>query len=107
LMTLTRLLCPFAPHICEEMWANLGGKGLCSLAEWPTYDDSLTVDDEKEIAVQFCGKLRGTVTIPAGSEEDAVWDIISNTDNFKPFLEGKTVIKKIYVKDRLFNIVVK
>ena len=107
LMTLTRLLCPFAPHICEEMWANLGGKGLCSLAEWPTYDDALTVDDEKEIAVQFCGKLRGTVTIPAGSEEDAVWDIISNTDNFKPFLEGKTVIKKIYVKDRLFNIVVK
>ena len=107
LSALTRLLCPFAPHICEEMWEHIGGKGLCSAAEWPSFDESLTLDDEKEIAVQVCGRLRGTLLIPAGSEEDAVWEMIQSKPEFAPFIEGKTVIKKIYVKDRLFNVVVK
>lgn len=107
LSALTRALCPFAPHICEEMWERIGGKGLCSVAPWPEYNEALTVDDEKEIAVQVCGRLRGTLLIPAGSEEDAVWEMIASKPEFAPFLEGKTVIKKIYVKDRLFNVVVK
>ncbi|MBO4453365.1 MAG: leucine--tRNA ligase, partial [Clostridia bacterium] len=75
--------------------------------EWPSYDEALTVDDEKEIAVQVCGRLRGTLLIPAGSEEDAVWEMILSKPEFAPFIEGKQIIKKIYVKDRLFNVVVK
>ena len=104
---LTRLLCPFAPHISEEMWERIGGKGFCSVAEWPAYDEALTQDDEKEIAVQVCGKLRGVIKIPAGSDEDTVWELICADESFKPFIEGKTIIKKIYVRDRLFNIVAK
>lgn len=107
LSVLTRLLCPFAPHICEEMWERIGGKGFCSVAEWPAYDEALTQDDEKEIAVQVCGKLRGVIKIPAGSDEDTVWELICADESFKPFIEGKTIIKKIYVRDRLFNIVAK
>ncbi len=107
LSVLTRLLCPFAPHICEEMWERIGGKGFCSVAEWPAYDEALTQDDEKEIAVQVCGKLRGVIKIPAGSDEDTVWGLICADESLKPFFEGKTIVKKIYVKDRLFNIVAK
>ena len=107
LLALTRILCPFAPHVCEEMWANLGMNGFCSTAEWPSYDEALTVDDEKEIAVQVCGKLKGTVVIPAGAEEDAVWDIISANADIMASINGKQIVKKIYIKDKIFNIVAK
>ncbi len=107
LLALTKLLCPFAPHICEEMWEKLSGKGFCSTAAWPEYDEALTVDDEKEIAVQVCGKLKGTVMIPAGCEEDVAWDIITKNADIMAALDGKQIIKKIYIKDRIFNIVAK
>ncbi len=107
LLALTKLLSPFAPHICEEMWEALGMNGFCSTAKWPEYDDALTVDDEKEIAVQVCGKLKGVVVIPAGAEEDAVWEIIQGNENVMSALEGKTIVKKIYIKDKIFNIVAK
>ena len=107
LLILTKLLSPFAPHICEEMWVSLGGSGFCSVAKWPEYDEALTVDDEKEIAVQVCGKLKGVIVIPAGAEEDAVWEIITKNEGIMASLEGKQIIKKIYIKDKIFNIVAK
>ena len=107
LKSLTKLLSPFAPHICEEMWVSLGEKGFCSTAKWPEYDEALTVDDEKEIAVQVCGKLKGVIVIPAGAEEDAVWEIIQANETIMQSLEGKQIIKKIYIKDKIFNIVAK
>ncbi len=107
LLALTRILCPFAPHICEEMWEKLGEKGFCSTAAWPTYDEALTVDDEKEIAVQVCGKLKGTVVIPAGAEEADAWAVIEKNDQIMSALDGKQIVKKIYIKDKIFNIVAK
>ena len=107
LLALTRILCPFAPHVCEEMWEKLGMKGFCSTAEWPSYDEALTVDNEIEIAVQVCGKLKGTVVIPAGAEEDVAWQVITENKNIMASLEGKQIIKKIYIKDKIFNIVAK
>ncbi|MBO5869573.1 MAG: leucine--tRNA ligase [Clostridia bacterium] len=107
LLALTRILCPFAPHICEEMWESLGGNGFCSLAKWPEYDEALTIDNEIEIAVQVCGKLKGTVVIPKGAEEDAVWEIINANASVMASLDGKQIIKKIYIKDKIFNIVAK
>jgi leucyl-tRNA synthetase len=89
------------------MWASLGEKGFCSTAKWPEYDEALTVDDEKEIAVQVCGKLKGVIVIPAGAEEDAVWEIIQANEGIMQSLEGKQIIKKIYIKDKIFNIVAK
>ncbi|MBR5322279.1 MAG: leucine--tRNA ligase [Clostridia bacterium] len=107
LMTFVKLLCPFAPHICEEIWEELGGNGFCSLAEWPTYDEAKTIDSTVEIAVQINGKLRGTMMIPAEiSKEDAL-KTVKNDERIKPFIEGKTVIKEIFVPKKLVNLVVK
>ncbi len=107
LLVLTRILCPFAPHVCEEMWEKLGMNGFCSTAEWPSYDEALTVDNEIEIAVQICGKLKGTIVIPAGAEEETAWQVITENAGIMANLEGKQIIKKIYIKDKIFNIVAK
>ena len=107
MMTFVKLLCPFAPHICEEIWESLGGKGFCSLAEWPKYDEAKTIDSTIEIAVQINGKLRGTIMISAEiSKEDAL-ETVKNDERIKPFIDGKTLIKEIYVPKKLVNLVVK
>ncbi|MBE6642298.1 MAG: leucine--tRNA ligase [Ruminococcaceae bacterium] len=102
-----KLLCPFAPHISEEIWESLGEKGFCSLAEWPTYDEAKTVDSMVEIAVQINGKLRGTLMIPAEISKDDALATVKNDEKIKPFIEGKTVIKEIFVPKKLVNLVVK
>lgn len=107
LKTFILLLCPFAPHLAEEMWHMLGETGLCSLAPWPTYDESKCIDSEVEIAVQICGKLKGTLNIPFDSDESAVLDALKSHSVFNTFIDGKTIIKTIYVKNKLVNIVVR
>ena len=77
--TLVRILCPFAPHVCEEIWEQLGEKGFCSMAQWPEYDEAKTVDSEIEIAVQANGKLRATITIPADCDKDTALSIAKAT----------------------------
>ncbi len=73
LHTFIKLLCPFAPHLCEEMWEVTGGEGFLSLASWPTYEEAKTVDAQTEIGVQINGKLRGTVVIPTGADKEEVF----------------------------------
>ncbi len=107
LKTLTKLLCPFAPHICEEVWAELGGEGFCSAAEWPVYDEAKTKVSSVEIAVQICGKLRGKITIPAEATEEEAFAAVMADEALAALLNGKQIIKKIYVKGRLFNVVAK
>ncbi len=107
LKTLTKLLCPFAPHICEEVWAELGGEGFCSAAEWPVYDEAKTKVSSVEIAVQICGKLRGKITIPAEATEEEAFAAVMADETLASLLNGKQIIKKIYVKGRLFNVVAK
>ena len=103
----TRILCPFAPHLSEEIWAFLGHDDLCAVAKWPEYDESKTVDDVVEIAVQVSGKLKFTKEIPAGtSKEDAI-TLVKADDRMKPFLEGKTIVKEISVPGKIVNIVVR
>lgn len=102
-----RLLCPFAPHICEEMWQNIGGKGLCSLAEWPGYDESKTVDDTVNIAVQVNGKLKNAIAVPVDSEQADVAAIAKADPKVAFAIDGKQIVKEIYVKNKIFNIVVR
>ncbi|MBR7083530.1 MAG: class I tRNA ligase family protein, partial [Clostridia bacterium] len=102
-----RLLSPFAPHICEEIWERIGGKGLCSLAPWPEYDESKTVDATVTVAVQISGKMKGTVQIPAGSDQASALAAVKGDARFASLIEGKQIVKEIYVKDRIVNIVVK
>ncbi len=102
-----RLLSPFAPHICEEIWEALGNRGFCSVAEWPRYDEAKTVDSTVEYAVQVLGKLRGTVVVNANDDKDTVLSKAKAVDKVVPFLEGKTIIKEIFVPNKLVNFVVK
>ncbi len=102
-----RLLCPFAPHICEEMWETIGGEGYASLAAWPQYDEAKTVNDTIEIGVQVNGKLRSTIVIPTGADKDTVLGIAKDDEKIKFATEGKTIVKEIYVPNKIVNLVVK
>lgn len=101
---LLTLLNPIAPHITEELNEQLGFKPLCE-SEWPKYDESKTIDSEKEIPVQINGKVKATVKIALDSEEDIVKEKVHNS--ISHLLEGKTVVKEIYVKNKIYNIVVR
>ena len=105
--TVLKLLCPIAPHICEEMWESVGGEGFCSMAAWPEYCEKKTVDSSVEIAVQVNGKLRATIMLPRDmAKEDAIAAAKAD-EKVKPFVEGKTIIKEIAVPNKIVNIVVK
>lgn len=105
LATFTLLLCPFAPHICEEMWEQMGNTGFASLMPFPVCDESKTAVATVELALQVCGKLKGTVKVPTDSSEDEVWNAAQ--EKLAPYTEGKTIVKRIFVKNRILNIVVK
>ena len=102
-----RLLCPFAPHLCEEMWEQLSEDGLCSTAKWPDYDESKCVDDEIEIAVQVNGRVRDRFTVPADIEAADAIARAKELDKVKEFTDGMAFIKELYVPGKLVNLVVK
>ena len=102
-----RMLCPFAPHLCEEIWEGMGKQGFCSLAEWPQYDESKTVDATAELAVQINGKLKGKVTLPMNADKDTALAAVRADDKLASFLDGKTIVKEIVVPNKIINIVVK
>ena len=107
LKTFITILNPFAPHITEEIWHELGETTLLSVSPWPEYDESKTVDATVTIAVQICGKTRGTVEVPNNAEQDVAADIVKNDEKIKPFIEGKNIVKEIYVKNKIYNIIAK
>ena len=107
LHTFIKLLCPFAPHLCEEMWEVTGGEGFLSLASWPTYEEAKTIDAQTEIGVQINGKLRGTVVIPTGADKEEVFAMAKADSRIASLVEGKTFVKEIYVPNRVVNFVVK
>ncbi|MBE6673686.1 MAG: leucine--tRNA ligase [Ruminococcaceae bacterium] len=107
LATFIKLLNPFAPHLTEEMWSNMGGDGFLSLAKWPEYDEAKTVENNVEIAVQINGKLRSTITVSKTiSKEDAI-AAAKNDVKVAEAISGKTIVKEIFVPGKIVNIVVK
>ena len=107
LKTFVSLLCPYAPHLSEEIWEKCGGKGLLSLGEWPEFDEAKTVDETVEIAVQICGKLRATITIPRDADKDEAIAAAKADSRVAEQLAGKNIVKEIYVPGRIVNIVAK
>ena len=100
-----KLLNPVAPHITEELWNKLGHDDTISYEPWPTYDEAKTIDDEIEIPVQVNGKLKTTVMISLNEDEASVKEKVHSALEGK--LDGKSIVKEIYVKNKIYNVVVK
>ena len=105
------LLSPFAPHMVEEMWENMGfaakeGK-MAMQMPWPEYDETKTVDATREMAVQVNGKLKSTITVPSDSEDSVVIDAACADEKVKRLMEGKQLVKTIVVKNKLINLIIK
>ncbi len=105
--TMLQLLSPFAPHLADELWEQQGFDGFASTSPWPKYDLSKTVSAEVTIAVQVGGKLKTTVTVPAGSDQDAVLDVVKADSKIAKLMEGKALVKCIHVPDKLVNLILK
>ncbi len=107
LAVLSKVLAPFAPHVAEEVYSLLGNSDLVSLAKWPEYDESKTVDDSVQMPVQINGKVRSVVVLPVGADKDTVLAVAKADEKIKQALDGKTVVKEIVVPGKIINIVVK
>ena len=105
--TFLTLLNPFAPHITEELWQQLGGEGLLSVAPWPVYDEAKTVEDTVEIAVQVNGKLKCTIKLPADCDKQVAIDTALAEEKVQHAVEGKQMVKQIVVPGKIVNLVVK
>ena len=107
LRTFITLLNPFAPHLTEEMNEAIGGKEMLVHAKWPEYDPAKCVDASVEIAVQISGKIKARLMIPSDAAEEEVKALVMADANVQAALAGKSIIKEIYVKGKLYNIVAK
>ena len=107
MMTLARLLSPFAPHLAEELWETLGGEGLCTLAAWPEWDDAKTVDSTIEVAVQINGKVRATVELPLNCPREEAIALAKADPRIAAQIEGKTIVKEISVPNKIVNLVIR
>ncbi|MDD5913434.1 MAG: leucine--tRNA ligase [Oscillospiraceae bacterium] len=111
LEVLMLLLSPFAPHMVEEMWELTGYAArngrMAMQMDWPVYDESKTVASAVEMAVQVQGKLRGTVTVPVDSDQDTVVAAARANERVAKAMEGMQIVKVIYVKNKLVNLIVK
>lgn len=101
------LLNPVAPHITEELWEIAGFCGRIYQSSWPAYDEAKTVEDEIEIAVQINGKVKATVKVRKEAETEEVKPIVMALPSVAQAIEGKTIVKEIYVKGRIYNLVIK
>ena len=107
LKTFLTLVNPFAPHVSEELWEVMGFGGMLAVAPWVSYDEAKTVDSTIEVPVQICGKLRATVTIAKDADSATAIAAAKADEKVKEMLDGKQIIKEIYVPGKIINIVAK
>jgi len=104
---LSRIIAPLAPHLGEELYSFMGGIGSVFDTPYPDHNPEALIEDFVEIAVQINGKLRATIEIKKGSDEDEAVEAALGLENIKKYIEGKNMIKKIYIKGRLLNLVIR
>ncbi|HSI20099.1 MAG TPA: class I tRNA ligase family protein, partial [Verrucomicrobiae bacterium] len=104
---LLTIVSPFAPHIAEELWEEAGGAGFCSLAPWPTWNQSYLVAATWECPVQVNGKVRVRLTLPSTIDEAGIRSAVENDPQVQQYIAGKELIKMVIVPGRLVSIVIK
>ena len=107
LETFLTLLNPFAPHITEELWEKAGFEDIIARAEWPSYDENKTVDDEIEIPVQINGKLKAVLKFAKDIDKDAAINAAKTDEKIAPLIDKKTIVKEIFVPGKMINFVIK
>jgi leucyl-tRNA synthetase len=106
LLKMTLLLAPFAPHMTEDLWAELGRKGPVLRASWPETNAALAREDEIEVVLQVNGKVRSKLSVPKGSDRAKLEQLARSDQRLLTHLDGKTVRKVVVVPDKLVNFVV-
>ncbi len=106
LTTLVQLLAPFAPHITEELWQQLGNAGSVHVSDWPSWDEKLLITDTMVIVVQINGKVRANIEVPAGCSEGDITKAAQAHEKISEYLRGQAVKKVVYVPNKLINFVI-
>lgn len=106
LNTLTQLLAPFAPHIAEELWHDLGNEGSVHTTEWPVHDDKYLVTDTVTIVVQVNGKVRANIEVVSDSSEESIIKAAVENEKVANYIADNQIKKTIYIKNKLLNIVI-
>lgn len=104
--SLLQLLAPFAPHITEELWSELGHEESIHISAWPSWDEKLIVEDTMTLAIQINGKLRGEIEVETDADETSILEQVKNEPKIKTLISGKEIKKEIYVPGRLVSLVV-
>ena len=105
---IVKMIAPFAPHLSEELWEELGNEESSVFDEdWPKHDDNKIVDNSMIIAIQVNGKLRGSIEVSADASKDSILLEVKEVENVKKFIDGMNILKEIYVPNKLVNLVVK
>jgi leucyl-tRNA synthetase len=99
-------IAPFAPHFAEELWQRTGHQPSIFFQKWPKWNESYTIADMVSVPVQINGKHRGTISVKLDTPEDAVLDVAMKDQTIGRYLDGKQIRKKVYVKNRILNLVV-
>ncbi|MCD6407890.1 leucine--tRNA ligase [bacterium] len=102
-----KLLYPFAPHISEELWEMAGNKNFLFFEKWPEFKEEILTEEKVTIVIQVNGKVRGKIEVPPGLKEEEVFNLILKDEKIARWIEGKEIVKKIFVPDKILNIVVK
>ena len=102
-----KVISPYAPHLGEELWEKLGNKNTIAYESWPTINEDFLKDDAKTIVVMVNGKLRGKFQAAPGADDNTLIEAAKTAEGVEKFLEGKTIVKSVVVKDKLVNFVVK
>jgi leucyl-tRNA synthetase len=105
LENLAIMMAPLAPHLGEELWNKMGYAGSVFHQTWPQYDPKALVEDRVEIAMQINGRLRGTVKIPRGCDEETAANLAAEIDSYKKYIGASNIRKRIYIKDKLISFV--
>ena len=100
------MLSPFAPHITQKIWSDMGETTILMNESWPKVDDAALEESKKEIIIQINGKLRGKLVIDIGLDEKKIREIILNDGKLRVYIAGKEIKKAIYVKGKLVNYVI-